>query len=226
MNFIKDPKFYEYSLYAGFIPMYNTINLIFKGKPWKKEYTLLKIHKKRAVLFFEDLVIHKTTKKKSQKYILTIDKDFNSVFEKTNSYHIKKNNFCWFSESLKNAISSLIKKSKKLASFHSIELWNKNTGEIVAGDIGVVIGSRYLSMTGFYSENGSGSVLLVFLGKVLQKLGIKAWDLGMDLPYKRDLGAKLLQKNTFLEIVEKTRNQKINFKIDRYEYSDFLKDIK
>lgn len=45
----------------------------------------------------------------------------------------------------------------------------------------------------------------VALGKLLTKCGFEYWDLGMDLEYKRRLGAELMRREDFLANVKRSR---------------------
>ena len=200
-------------LFEGFIPMvsYDYLSEIY--------LFLIKLHFERSII--SPIVMHtgKTVKRKSKEYTISIDYDFNRVYKGVNRQFGKE---CWFCKPLYKNIQPLICNNNSLTSFHSFELWNKNN-ELVAGDIGVVSGSRYLSMTGFYSENGAGTVLLHSIGKILPKLGFEVWDLGMDLPYKRSLGSKLISRKNFLALVKETRDKKIEISKQKFECEKLLK---
>jgi hypothetical protein len=45
------------------------------------------------------------------------------------------------------------------------------------------------------------------LGKLLTKCGFEYWDLGMDLEYKRRLGAELMGREDFVGIVKRSRTE-------------------
>ena len=47
--------------------------------------------------------------------------------------------------------------------------------------------------------------MIVALGRLLTKCGFEHWDLGMDLEYKRRLGAELLPRADFVDIVRRSR---------------------
>ncbi len=182
-------------LFEGFLPM---------GDDWSNKF-YIKLHFFRAFIYPVIVKPGKTVIRNSKKYRLSIDYDFEKVY---NGINEQFHGICWFTKELYEVIKPLISNNNSLTSFHSIEIWNKNN-EIVAGDIGVVSGSRYLSMTGYYSESGAGTVLLYSLGKLLNRLGFEVWDLGMLLPYKEDLGAQEFDREDFLKIIRETRNKKI-----------------
>ncbi|ETO09339.1 Leu/Phe-tRNA protein transferase [Reticulomyxa filosa] len=108
---------------------------------------------------------------------------------------------------------------------HSVELWDVQTGKLVAGELGSSVGSIYTSLTGFVVKDdtqdnnnnnnnnisilkskktrsrysGCGTVQLAGLGKLLQKCGFQLWDLGMTMDYKVALGGIELPRMQFLQ---------------------------
>jgi hypothetical protein len=90
---------------------------------------------------------------------------------------------------------------------YSIEVWNDQTDELVAGELGYTVGSMYTSMTGFSAQDSAGSVQLVTLGQWLKMQGFTYWDLGMDMPYKRNLGSQLIPRREFLQMVHDVRHE-------------------
>jgi len=199
-------------LYEGCLPMFDD----FLGEKF-----LIKLHFERSIIY--PLIINpgKTVRRNSKKYKISIDYDFDGVYRGvTNQFK----DICWFKPQLYEKIKTLICNKESLSSFHSFEVWNANN-ELVAGDIGVVIGSRYLSMTGFYSESGAGTVLLYCIGKILDKFNFEVWDLGMDLPYKERLGAMVISRKKFLDLVKLTRKTKISLKKEIFNCADLLNEI-
>jgi len=70
----------------------------------------------------------------------------------------------------------------------------------VAVELGYIHGSVYTSLTGARTENGSGTVQLLSLVKLLQKDGMKMWDLGMAMSYKEEIGATKMPRTEFLSL--------------------------
>ncbi|MDR0998081.1 MAG: GNAT family N-acetyltransferase, partial [Treponema sp.] len=73
-------------------------------------------------------------------------------------------------------------------------------GRLVAGEFGAAAGRIYTSYSGYYDEDSAGSVQLVLTGRWLRDAGFAFWDLGMDIPYKLRLGARILGREKFLEL--------------------------
>ncbi len=88
---------------------------------------------------------------------------------------------------------------------YSVEVWNEETGQLAAGELGYTIGTIYTSLTGFSSEDSAGSVQLAALGKILCLSGYEMWDLGMSLDYKIHLGAINMERMEFVRRVKELR---------------------
>jgi hypothetical protein len=91
---------------------------------------------------------------------------------------------------------------------YSIELWDAQTGDLVAGELGHSVGGIYTSLTGFSNQDNAGSVQLLALGKLLTQCGFEYWDLGMEMEYKLKLGAVLMRRADFVREVHRTRVEK------------------
>mmetsp|Transcript_94454 Transcript_94454/g.243963 ORF Transcript_94454/g.243963 Transcript_94454/m.243963 type:complete len:228 (+) Transcript_94454:60-743(+) len=119
---------------------------------------------------------------------------------------------CWLSDELARAYQAVSNVSSEwrrgTATFHSIELWHTATGELVAGEIGYTCGSVYSSCTGFTQKDeypGSGGVQLAALGRWLVRCGFEVWDLGMELDYKLELGARNVPRAEWARRIRKLR---------------------
>ncbi|KEP64794.1 UNVERIFIED_CONTAM: hypothetical protein HHA_202590 [Hammondia hammondi] len=76
---------------------------------------------------------------------------------------------------------------------------------LCAGEIGVRIGGVYTSLTGFSFVNEAGNVQLAALGVLLKLTGIRLWDVGMELAYKKSLGSQTLPRPEFLRLFRVAR---------------------
>jgi hypothetical protein len=88
---------------------------------------------------------------------------------------------------------------------YTVEVWNDETGELAAGELGYSVGSIYTSLTGFTKEDSAGSVQLAALGRLLIEKGFELWDMGMHMEYKSSIGAELMPRDTFLGHVHRVR---------------------
>ncbi|MEN8717560.1 MAG: hypothetical protein ABF301_02725, partial [Sulfurovum sp.] len=85
----------------------------------------------------------------------------------------------------------------------SVELSNEKD-ELVAAEIGYLIGKTYTSLTGFSSKEklykNWGKLQMVLLGKYLEKEKFDFWNLGHPyMQYKFDLGALKYSRIDFLK---------------------------
>lgn len=78
---------------------------------------------------------------------------------------------------------------------------------LVAGEIGVAIGSVYTSLTAFTDADSAGTAQLAATRLLLRKAGYELMDLGMHLPYKESLGAETLPRAVFLRLFRRLRDR-------------------
>jgi Leu/Phe-tRNA-protein transferase len=180
---------------------------------------LPKLHHKRCVVSLpEGLHVSKSIRKKSRKFRLTINQSFDRVVEGCRRRHGPR---CWLYPELVRVfreihdageVNSIVNPTSRMAvieeapvRLYSIEVWNDETGNIVAGELGYTVGSIYTSLTGFSAQDSAGSVQLASLGRLLCKIGFELWDLGMDMDYKQNLGSHLMDRKDFVAHVAGVR---------------------
>jgi hypothetical protein len=88
--------------------------------------------------------------------------------------------------------------------FKVISALIRDEEEVVAGEIGYMIGKTYTSLSGFSKRekeyHNYGTTQLVLLALYLQKNGFAFWNLGQSyMPYKLMLGAKIFEREDFLK---------------------------
>jgi Leu/Phe-tRNA-protein transferase len=187
--------FYINQALCGFISTSVTIE--------DKFYLVPEMQFEYAILDFENLHISKKVQKLINKseYEFSINTNLNLVLENIEKFH--KNN--WLNSKYKELMLSLKDYIHPTIDFKifSIELYDKNTKELIAGEIGYKIDSTYTSLTGFSSNeknyNNWGKLQLVLLGKYLEKENFSFWNLGHPyMQYKFDLGAVTYKRKDFL----------------------------
>lgn len=158
--------------------------------------------------------ISKNSKKRSKKFLMTINQSFDQVVQGCHDQH----GIAWLYPPIVDAFrvihqgSSLIQEQDKNSfsvRLYSIEVWSAATGELVGGELGYATGSIYTSLTGFAKESDAGSVQLAALGSFLWQQGFEMWDLGMALDYKHDLGAHDMPRHEFVERVKEFRGKDV-----------------
>lgn len=197
------PKFYIELAHAGFI----TVSF-----PQDEQiYLLPEMQFEYAILDFDNLHISKKVKKLLNKdnYNFCIDENFETVIDKISEFHKDS----WINDKYKKLFLELKKTSHEKIDFNlfTSEVIDKESGEIVAAEIGYKIGQTYTSLSGFSLRekkyNNYGKLQLVLLGNYLKNNGFAFWNLGHAyMDYKFDLGAKVYEREEFLELWKKYRN--------------------
>jgi Leu/Phe-tRNA-protein transferase len=157
-----------------------------------------------ALLDFKDLHISKKVKKLLQKtsYEFCINSQFKQVIENLSLQH--KNN--WLKKEYTELVTSLYLKNHTRDDFKmlSVELVCKESGSLIVGEVGYIIGKTYTSLSGFSSKEKQyanyGTLQLVLLSKYLEGEGFLFWNLGHPhMEYKKRLGCKVYTRSAFLK---------------------------
>lgn len=153
---------------------------------------LIKSHHQRCVLDFGHLHLSRKLKRHARGLTLAINHRFAECLQAIAAHHSPT----WLIEPLREAFIYLHQQPLQGVALHSIEIYHGD--QLVAGEVGYTTGAIYTSLAGFHRQNGAGSVQLGLLGQILAHSGFAFWDLGMELPYKRHLGATVVDRPTFL----------------------------
>ena len=157
-----------------------------------------------AILDFKNLHISKKVKKlmNESSYEFCIDSRFNEVLEKFSNQH--KDN--WLKEEYVELLKSLHVNNDENSDFKiiSVELVCKKSNELIAGEVGYIIGKTYTSLSGFSSREKQyanyGSLQLVLLAKYLENNDFEFWNLGHPhMEYKHRLGCVTYHRAEFLK---------------------------
>ncbi|KAL9179352.1 hypothetical protein ACHAXT_008642 [Thalassiosira profunda] len=209
-----DPRLIVQLMAEGFLPIATS------------GYLLPKLHIERCVLRLNpasELHISRSTRKKCKRFLLSVNEAFDRVVVGCHRQHGTN----WLYPQIVDAFRTIHKRTSEgnaggfnatiideetqqpgdytPVRLYSIEIWNAKTGALAGGELGYSVGGVYSSLTGFSDEDAAGSCQLVALGKLLERCGFEYWDLGMDLDYKRRLGATIAQRTEFLGIVKRSR---------------------
>jgi Leu/Phe-tRNA-protein transferase len=191
---------------------------------------LPKLHRERCVITLpQSLHLSKSVRKKSKKFRFTVNRCFDAVVKACQKQHGHR---CWLYPELVAVFKQIHEpghvdtvviphpntnnnnnndnetRQECPVRLYSIEVWNDETNEMVAGELGYTVGSIYTSLTGFSAQNSAGSVQLLALGRLLSTLGFSLWDLGMDMEYKQSLGSHAMSRDDFVSHVHDVRATK------------------
>lgn len=189
-------EFYVKLAFCGFISTTFTLE--------EEVYLLPEMQFEYAILDFKDLHISKKVQKLINKdnFEFKITKDYANIIDKLSNYHSTN----WLVEKYKELVISLKDYKHPSIDFEmfSVELYDKQSGELIAGELGYKIGSTYTSLTGFSSNEKKysnwGKFQMVLLSKYLEKNNYSFWNLGHPyMQYKFDLGAKTYDRIDFLQ---------------------------
>ena len=188
---IFEPYYYIAQAKAGFI----AVTDIYQDQ----ELLLPEIQFAYALLDFDDLHISNKVSKviKSKNLQITIDKNIEEIQEYIDRYH--KNN--WLSKRYAKLLSQC---NGIDDNFEVITAYIEYDNELIAGEIGYIIGSTYTSLSGFSSKdkryNNFGKAQMALLAKYLQEHKFDFWNLGHPyMDYKLHLGAKIYTRADFLK---------------------------
>lgn len=197
---------------------------------------LPKLHKERCIIRWPNFHISKSVKKKCKRWSISINKKFEEVVKGCHAQHgiswlyppIVKAFRAIHSKGMDGMEAMIVRNGNKMGGrqvrLYSIEIYNEESGELVAGELGYAFGNIYTSLTGFSSEDSAGSVQLAALGTLLKHAGFVMWDLGMYLGYKKKIGANLMSRAEFVEEVRKAREEAADIALSCPDFIN-IKDI-
>jgi tetratricopeptide (TPR) repeat protein len=163
----------------------------------------------RIVLKPEEIHIGKTYRKHlgktGNRYELSFDSDFNAVMDRLDFYYKDEGRENYMA--LCRNVYPLLNQFTKSIKYISVELYLD--GKLAAGELGILAGKVYISLTGFHDAPYAGTVQLILLARELVKKGVVILDLGpstydWDL-YKLRLGAKKMTTEDYLKLFHESK---------------------
>ena len=220
-----DSEFFGLLIYNGFLNIAVELSNLYVLMP--------KLHKQRCIVDLSDINVirkcvnnvnsSKSIKKKCKKYRLTVNKCFTKVIQCCLDQHGME----WLYPPMQGVLY-LLNINNDIKQFYgvrviSIELWDKNN-QLIAGEIGSLVGGIYTSLTGFYTKSGSGMVQLYGLQMLLIYKGFKMWDLGMHIKYKDTFLSSNIDRHIFVKKYQMYRNIKGN-NLMSFNNEDTIKNV-
>jgi leucyl/phenylalanyl-tRNA--protein transferase len=123
---------------------------------------------RRAVLFFKDHHVSKTTRGKLKKarYTVTFDRDFEAVIAACAGRRAGRWHLTWITPRIMRAYADLFDAGHA----HSVEVWNKD-GELVGGAYGVATGGAFSGESQFSAERDTSKIGMAVLNFHLERWG-------------------------------------------------------
>ena len=127
---------------------------------------------------------------------------FNKVFANViNECSINRdNNDTWLTKDMKIAFTYL----HELGYAHSIEYWQN--GKLTGGLYGIAMGKIFFGESMFSSESDASKIALVYLARKLEDMEFKLIDCQVNSAHMQTLGAKLITRRKFTNILDKHCN--------------------
>jgi Leu/Phe-tRNA-protein transferase len=206
------PPFIARLMGSGFLVM----SLIPEDAPDGKAVLLPEMHLKRSVLFFDCLHESRSARRLIPRYELRTagfagtgpggSALFDEILERCAQVHGED----WLTPALRRSFRILYRQAVRAdrsgpslgyppPGLRMAAFGLYREGRLAAGEFGAVAGRVYTSYSGYKEEDSAGTVQLILAGRRLRDLGFDFWDLGMLLPYKERLGARILDRGEFLE---------------------------
>ena len=172
---------------SGIFPWYNQGDLIFWYHP-----------DPRFVLYPEKLIISHSMRNILNKntFRFSIDKAFPEVIKNCRMAKRKNEPGTWITDEFENAYNNLFLKGYA----HSAEAWEKN--ELVGGLYGILIGKVFFGESMFSNKSNASKFAFIKLVEVLQKNGIELVDCQIYSLHLESLGAELIPRNHFLNLLK------------------------
>jgi Leu/Phe-tRNA-protein transferase len=156
-------------------------------------------HLNRSVLLFDELHESRSAKRLLSRYELKAGAAFDTIIEKCRITY----GDAWLTRELIDLLLKVRKLKKPDARLFSFGVYRE--GKLRAGEFGTISGRVYTSYSGYHDENSAGTVQMILTAHWLRENGFAFWDLGMPLPYKETLGARVLNIENFLRLWRKAR---------------------
>merc|ERR1712228_757765 len=185
---------------------------------------------------------NKKLKRYKSDFYLSVNYKFKQHLKVCQNYHCQKEEAkesgTWIDETLINALSQMHEEENadgSVLKFLTFELWEKETGKIVAASFAYLIGSilsDYTFMTLQRDNRSCGNILTKVIGDILSKCLYDAWYWGFRLNYMSEYdkyGGTEMNRSEFANILKKSCQygpQKIvNYKGEMVlDIIDFIKE--
>ncbi len=153
----------------------------------------------RFVLFPSQIKISTSMKSliKRDEYTFSIDKDFPAVIRNCRDAKRKGLPGTWITDEIEQAYINLFEKGYA----HSAEAWKNN--QLIGGLYGVQLGKVFFGESMFAKESNASKFAFIKYVQKLQQEGIALIDCQVYTPHLGSLGAQLIPRKHFIELLDK-----------------------
>ena len=153
----------------------------------------------RFVLFPGELHISRSMQKvlRQQKFSFTFDHDFAAVIQQCKTVPRKGQQGTWITPEMEDAYNELHRQGFA----HSGEAWHD--GKLVGGIYGVHIGNVFFAESMFSTATNASKFALIKMLEHMVRLGVKLVDCQVYSPHVESLGARLVPRADFLQLLKK-----------------------
>lgn len=175
--------------------------------PWpvNEQYLTWFAPEKRAVLFLDDFRVSKSTKRyyKQGKFDFKINNDFLKTIEHCASLSLrKKDTGTWITDEIIEGYYGFYKKGYA----YSVEAYNKE--KLVGGFYGVTLNGFISAESMFHIESNASKLALYYFIEKLKEEKVKWIDFQAINSFTESVGAKEIDRDDFMKLLEKALKQK------------------
>jgi len=171
----------------GIFPWYNSDEILW----WSPD--------PRFVLFPSELKVSKSMRKLLQHnaFDFTIDKRFSDVIANCESITRKGQEGTWITEDIRRAYTAL----HEAGFAHSAEAWQQE--RLVGGLYGIQLGKVFFGESMFSKVTNSSKYVFIRYVEQLANEGVELIDCQVYTPHLESLGARMISRKHFLELIRK-----------------------
>lgn len=159
----------------------------------------------RMILHLDNFRCTRSLKRSLKKYSITFDTAFEQVITACATTPRPLQKGTWITDEMIEAYITL----HILGHAHSVEAWYDE--ELVGGLYGVVIGGVFCGESMFAKKTDASKCALFQLVKRLKQKGFSFIDTQVPTEHLKSLGATVVSKEVFIEMLHNSRNKMYNF---------------
>ena len=158
----------------------------------------------RAVLFFDELHVSRSLLRAARKgdFRFTVDEKFSEVIRECSRAPRPQQDGTWITGEMMEAYCELHRRGFA----HSVEVWQEHA--LVGGLYGVDPGGAFSGESMFFLQPNASKLALLFLIDRLRAKGLEWIDIQMMTPHMEALGARLIPRIEFLDLLADTLRQR------------------